>query len=332
MSLPAKNLPNNTCNQNLMIVGAGAWGSALSIALSCKFKTIYLLCQDNSQTLNCTHPALQVQYSDNTQLTADYSKIAICENILIATPSYAFSIVLDNIVPFIKQQNIAWVTKGFYGEKLLHQTFSNKFPNISPCLISGPSFASEVASLKPTALVVASPNKSTAVLWANLIKSSHLKIYISDDIVGCEVGGAVKNIIAIAAGISYGLGFGTNAISALISRGLAEMVRFGVSIGGSQKTFMGLTGLGDLTLTCFDDLSRNRSFGKEISKNPNVDLVLKKINATVEGLNALPVVLKIAKENQVQMPICEMVQMIISGKILPKDAVNNLMNRDINYE
>jgi glycerol-3-phosphate dehydrogenase (NAD(P)+) len=334
--------PNsNSHNKNLVVIGAGAWGSALAINLSYLFDKVFLICHEQKQTELQNHPALDNPYPQNVVLTTKYESLNDCDNILIATPSYAFFEVLNSLKPFIKSpktttKNIAWATKGFAGEKLLHQTFKETFkeilPNLNPCLISGPSFAKEVASLKPTALVVSSESEEVAKTWANLIKSPNLKTYISTDIIGCEVGGAVKNILAIAAGVSSGLGFGTNTMSALITRGLAEMTRFGESLGAKNKTFMGLTGLGDLTLTCLDDKSRNRSFGKLLAKYNDKEKALIEVGATVEGLNALPVVLKIAKDKNVKMPICESVGGILSGKITAKTAVNNLMLRDSLYE
>ena len=329
---------NTVCNtdpdKNIVIIGAGAWGSALSIALTQNFNNIFLICHNEKQLIEIKdgHPVLQVKFAKNITLTTDYQVLKQSDSILIATPSYAFSEVLLTIKPYLVKHKIAWATKGFANEKLLHQTFAEILIDFSPCVISGPSFALEVANSKPTALVVASSNKKTSEFWAKKIQNSNLRVYISNDITGVEIGGAVKNIIAIASGISSGLGFGTNTMSALITRGLAEMSRLGISLGAKQQTFMGLTGLGDLTLTCLDDLSRNRRFGKEIAKNNNVATATKNVGATVEGLNALTTVLKIAKKQKIEMPICEKIEQIINNKITPLDAVKDLMARKIAYE
>lgn len=333
---------HNTCNtahahtQNLVIIGSGAWGSALAINFSALFHKVFLLCHTQAQTKIKIHPSLGVQYPENIELTTDYSCLNDAENILIATPSYAFIDVLQHIKPYIHKQNLAWATKGFASgssaNNLLHQSFNDIFPHIRPCLISGPSFAIEVANFKPTALVVSSPDESVAKTWANLIKSSSIKTYISTDIAGCEVGGAVKNILAIAAGISSGLGFGVNTMSALITRGLAEITRFGVSLGGQKHTFTGLSGLGDLTLTCLDDKSRNRSFGKFLAQCGNKNNALDAVGATVEGLNALPVVLEIAKKNNIKMPICFAVDEILRGQTDMETIVKKLMQGGGYYE
>ena len=180
---------------------------------------------------------------------------------------------------------------------------------------------------KPAAIVVASEDKKTREFWSNIIQTKTLRAYTNSDIVGVQVGGAVKNVLAIAAGIASGLGFGTNTQAALITRGLAEMTRLGVALGADKLTFQGLSGIGDLVLTCSVDLSRNRRFGKELAKNVTSDIALKSINATVEGYKALELVLKLAQKYEVEMPICEHVFHVTQGKISPKDAVTELLLR-----
>jgi glycerol-3-phosphate dehydrogenase (NAD(P)+) len=323
---------NSSANTTIAIIGAGAWGSALAINFSKLFKEVFLICHTDEQTELLQHPHLDVPYSKNISLTVDYNCIAQAQHILIATPSYAFSEVLTQIKPLVVQHNIAWATKGFAGDTLLHTTFAHYFPQLQPCLISGPSFASEVAFCKPTALVVSSPSEEVAKVWANLIGSPSIKTYISTDIVGCEVGGAVKNILAIAAGISSGLGFGANTMSALITRGLAEMTRFGEVLGAKPHTFTGLSGLGDLTLTCLDDKSRNRQFGKFLVECNNTQQAIQRVGATVEGLNALPVVLNIAHTHSLKMPICFAVARVLEGEITPEDSVAILMQGVGSYE
>ncbi len=319
-------------SNNLSIIGAGAWGSALSIALSDNFDTIYLhtYAETEVKTLKPRHPVLSVNYTENTELTFDLSKIEQSQSVLIAVPSYGFATTLSAIKPFLtSEQPIAWVTKGLDTNRqgFLHESFESILNDHSSCAISGPSFAFEVASRKPTALTVASTNKSIRDYWAKALHTQTLRAYTNDDIIGVEVGGSVKNILAIAAGIAAGLGYGANTQAALITRGLAEMIRFGKSLGANEKTFNGLSGLGDLVLTCSDDLSRNRRFGKELANNQSVKQALNNVGATVEGLNTLELVLSIAKKNQVEMPICEQVYQVTQGKITPTDAVNHLMSR-----
>jgi glycerol 3-phosphate dehydrogenase (NAD(P)+) (EC 1.1.1.94) len=286
---------------NLSIVGAGAWGSALSIALADNFDSLYLHThtQEEVDSLKPKHPALPVSYTNNTQLTFDLSKIQQSESVLIAVPSYGFATTLEAIKPFLSsKQSVAWVTKGFdtHQQGFLHESFEAILDSHPSCVISGPSFAFEVASHKPTALTVASTDKNTREYWAKALHTKTLRAYTNEDIIGVEVGGSVKNILAIAAGIASGLGYGANTQAALITRGLAEMIRFGKSLGANEKTFNGLSGLGDLVLTCSDDLSRNRRFGKELANNQSVEQALNNVGATVEGLNTLELVLSIRKK------------------------------------
>ena len=249
--------------------------------------------------------------------------------VIIATPSSSFSDVLDVIKDDIGLIPLAWVTKGLDPESgsLLHETFNQKITSHFPCVISGPTFAAEIVEQKPAAIVVASEDKKTREFWSNIIQTKTLRAYTNSDIIGVQVGGSVKNVLAIASGIANGLGFGANTLAALITRGLAEMTRLGVALGADKLTSQGLSGLGDQILTCSDDLSRNRRFGKELSKNISSDIALKNINATVEGFKALELVLKLAEKYQIEMPICEQVLQVTQGKVSPKDAVTELLLR-----
>ena len=317
--------------KSLSIIGAGAWGSALAIALSDKFDQIFLITKDkaNTKRLGNQHEALSVPFNTNISISSSFEVIEGSEAVLIATPSSSFNSVLKNLSPQVKKMPIAWVTKGFDPDngKLLHESFSQKFPDHHPCVISGPTFAAEIVEKKPAAIVVASKDKTTRDFWAETIQTRNLRAYTNSDIVGVQVGGSVKNILAIAAGIANGLGFGANTQAALITRGLAEMTRLGVALGADKATFQGLSGMGDLVLTCSDDLSRNRRFGKELANNISTDKALKNINATVEGFKALKLVIMIANNHQIEMPICEQVLAVTEGRITPRDAVNELLLR-----
>ncbi len=225
---------------------------------------------------------------------------------------------------------MAWATKGFdtSKEQLLIESFNQVFPTKSGCVISGPSFAFEVTQGKPTTLVVASDNVTNTEVWSKAIQTNTMRAYMNSDMIGVEIGGAIKNVLAIAAGIASGLGFGANTQAAIITRGLSEMKRLGKALGTEEKTFYGLSGLGDLVLTCSDDLSRNRRFGKELAKNNNIDTALKNVGATVEGLNTLKMVLKLSKKYKVELPICEQVSKVVIGENSPEDAVKALMSRE----
>ena len=318
-------------NNSLSIIGAGAWGSALAIALSDKFDKIYLVTKDkeNTESIGNQHSALSKPFSSNIKIGSSYKVIEKSMAVIIATPSSSFSDVLDVIKDDIGQIPLAWVTKGLDPESgsLLHETFNQKITSHFPCVISGPTFAAEIVEKKPAAIVVASTDKNTREFWSHIIQTKTLRAYKNSDIVGVQIGGSVKNVLAIASGIANGLGFGANTQAALITRGLAEMTRLGVALGADKLTFQGLSGLGDLILTCSDDLSRNRRFGKELSKNISSDIALKNITATVEGFKALELVLKLAEKYQIEMPICEQVFQVTQGKVSPKDAVTELLLR-----
>ena len=323
--------------KSLSIIGAGAWGSALAIILSDKFDEIFLIDRDQEiiKKLGKQHSALSKPFTKNIILNHDISSVAKSEGILIATPSYAFSDILEKIkVHLNSHHHIAWVTKGIdtHNECFLHETFNKILPTYKACIISGPTFATEIVEKEPSAIVVASKDKKTRDFWANTIQTNTLRAYTNTDIIGVQVGGSVKNILAIAAGIASGLGFGANTQAALITRGLAEMTRLGVALGAEKLTFQGLSGMGDLVLTCSDDLSRNRRFGKELANNNSTDKALSNIGATVEGFNVLRLVIKIAKKHQIEMPICEQVLAVVEGSKTPTDAVSELLLRKPNPE
>jgi len=317
----------------LAIVGSGAWGSSLAIAFAKNFDQIYLLSHSPEEAVKIKkqHPVLPKPFPENVLVDYDYSFIEECDLVLIAVPSHAFYESLEKIKPHINEDHsLAWATKGFdtSKEQLLIESFNQVFPSKSGCVISGPSFAFEVTQGKPTTLVVASDNETNTEVWSKAIQTETMRAYMNSDMIGVEIGGAIKNVLAIAAGIASGLGFGANTQAAIITRGLSEMKRLGKALGTEEKTFYGLSGLGDLVLTCSDDLSRNRRFGKELAKNNNIDDALKNVGATVEGLNTLKMVLKLSKKYQVELPICEQVSKVVIGENSPEDAVKALMSRE----
>ncbi|SFV64064.1 Glycerol-3-phosphate dehydrogenase [NAD(P)+] [hydrothermal vent metagenome] len=321
--------------ENLFIIGAGIWGSALAIALSNQYKKIFLYTHSKTefQTLchNNKHPLLTTKFNNNIQLTTDINVIKKTNAILIAVPSVAFYKVIKQIKPLITQQKIAWVTKGFDNTTQLSKIFKDEY-QIDGCIISGPSFALEVSNNKPTALVVASKNETLSQYWAKIFQTPFIRSYQNNDIIGVEVGGLVKNSLAIATGIANGLEFGANTQAAIITRGLNEMINLGVALGAKKNTFMGLSGLGDLTLTCSDNQSRNRQFGQYLAKGFNAQESLKKVGSTVEGLEGVNSIIAIAEKLKIEMPICQQVFNIIKGKTTPKESVNYLMSRNQQQE
>lgn len=254
-----------------------------------------------------------------------------CEDCLVAVPSHAFRETLTRLTPRLKpHMRIAWATKGLEPEsgKLLHEVAEEIVGTRPTAVISGPTFAREVAAGLPTAVTVASASPQFAADLASHLHSDTFRAYTSDDVIGVEVGGAVKNVLALAAGIADGLGFGANTRAALITRGLAEMMRLGVALGGKRETFMGLAGLGDLVLTCTDDQSRNRRLGLTLAHGTPLAEGLREIGQIVEGVPTAREVMRLAKARGVEMPISEQVCCVLREGKNPRAAVQSLLQRE----
>ena len=233
------------------------------------------------------------------------------------------------------QHNVAWASKGLETQscKLLHQIALEELPESTPlAVLSGPTFAKEVAQGLPGAVTIASTNKEFALELANDCHSKHFRAYTSSDIIGVEIGGAVKNVMAIAAGIADGLGFGSNTRAALIARGVAEMQRLGLKLGAQHDTFMGLTGLGDLVLTCSDNQSRNRRFGLALGEGKTQQQALDDIQQVVEGRSTAKAVYQLAQKHQINMPITEQVYKVLYEELDAKEAAKTLMERAVRAE
>ncbi|MGH8244843.1 MAG: NAD(P)H-dependent glycerol-3-phosphate dehydrogenase, partial [Gammaproteobacteria bacterium] len=211
---------------------------------------------------------------------------------------------------------------------LNHEVAADALGHPPLAVLSGPSFAREVAEGLPTAVTIASESVAIASVFAERFHGDTFRIYTHSDVIGVQVGGAVKNVMAIAAGISDGLGYGANARAALITRGLAEIIRLGTVMGGKRDTFMGLTGLGDLVLTCTDDQSRNRRLGLALARGSSLQVALRKIGQAVEGARTAAVVCALARRHGVDMPISVQVQRVISGETTPMDAARHLLDRE----
>jgi glycerol-3-phosphate dehydrogenase (NAD(P)+) len=265
--------------------------------------------------------------TDNLQQAVSFSEL-----ILLAVPSHAFKNTLIAIQPFLTENSqIAWATKGFdseTGELLSQVSLAILGNNINTAVISGPTFAKEVAAGLPTALTIASTSESLANQLTDILHNHCFRIYTSTDIIGVQVGGACKNVLAIAAGIADGLGFGANTRAALITRGLNEIMRLGIKLNGQADTFMGLTGLGDLILTCTDNQSRNRRFGLALGQGQSQQQALTEIAQEVEGIGAAREAYLLSKHYQVEMPITEQVYKVLFENLEPKLAVQNLLTRD----
>lgn len=321
---------------NIAILGAGAWGTALAVSFA-KHHAVTLWARNPAQVADMQNTHSNARYlpdvvlPDTLALSADLTAtVASAYVVIVATPSGAFRGVLKSIADQVLHTPVIWVCKGFESGtmKLPHQVAAETLATTTPRgVLSGPSFAQEVAVGLPTALTLASQD-ATALQVASLLHAHHLRVYTSTDVVGVEIGGALKNVIAIAAGISDGLHFGYNARAALISRSLAEMTRLGHVLGGHTETFMGLTGMGDLILTATADLSRNRQVGLRLAAGMSLEAILRDLGHIAEGVTTAREVDLLAQQLNVDMPIVHAVCQILYQGIAPKTAVEALLNRE----
>lgn len=257
-------------------------------------------------------------------------------DILVAVPSHGLRDTLTTIKPLLQPDSrVCWATKGFELStgKLPHQVAAEVLGADRPtAVLSGPTFAKEVGEGLPTAMTIASKDETFAEALAAELSSDNFRAYTTDDVIGVEVGGAVKNVLAIAAGMSDGLGFGANTRIALINRGLVELMRLGVALGANKQTFMGLAGMGDLVLTCTDNLSRNRRMGLALASGMTIDEAQEEIQQVVEGVLAARAVKEVADKLDIDMPICRQVYDILYEGKSPREAVETLMRRKLKSE
>ncbi len=323
----------------VLVLGAGSWGTALAIQLSREGRPAILWDHDPAQVERLARERVNARYlpgiplPESLQLSADLgTAVPRVRDILVVVPSHAFRSVLQALVPHLTDAHrLQWATKGLETGtgKLLHQVVEEVLgAERTVAVVSGPTFAREVAEGLPTAITVASPDEAYARTVAQRLHSEAFRAYTSHDVIGVEVGGAVKNVLAIAAGIADGLGFGANARTALITRGLAEMMRLGLALGGQRETFMGLAGLGDLVLTCTDDQSRNRRLGLALGQGRSLQQALDSIDQVVEGVQTAREVHALAQRIGVEMPIAEQVYQVLYAGHTPHEAVHALLQRE----
>ncbi|KAF3978017.1 MAG: NAD(P)-dependent glycerol-3-phosphate dehydrogenase [Methylococcales symbiont of Iophon sp. n. MRB-2018] len=324
---------------SISILGAGSWGTALAIQAAKNGCKTMLWGHDPKHILNLLkakenkHYLPGLKFPVSLKVTDDLEKAARFGSvILLSVPSHAFKTTLLQLKPYIGDNTrIAWATKGFDPEngQLLHQIVNQSFPNINhTAVLSGPTFAQEVAAGLPAAITIASLNSDFSSQLASIFHNSRFRAYTSKDMIAVQVGGAVKNVLAIAAGIADGLGFGANTRAALITRGLQEIIRLGIKLGGQPETFMGLAGLGDLILTCTDNQSRNRRFGLALGEGKNKEAVVKQIAQEIEGISAARETYFLSIKYQVEMPIIEQTYKVLYEDLAPLTAVQNLLDRD----
>lgn len=331
-------------SRSIAVVGAGAWGTALAIHLARRDElSVTLFARDRAQARAIMESGVNARYLPDTNLPAalgvdaDFAAVARADLVIVATPIAALAAVAQQLIDVRARAPLIWLSKGLVsvpvsaahpaGVALAHQALAPRWP--APVgVISGPSFAEEVARGLPTAVAVAATDAALATDVASLLRAETLRAYESDDIAGVETGGAVKNVLAIAAGASDGLGFGNNARAALITRGLAETGRLSTALGGRRDTLMGLAGLGDLVLTCTGDLSRNRRVGLALARERPLDAILAELGHVAEGVAAASAVRKLARHHGVEMPICDAVHAVLYEGLPAKAAVLRLLQRE----
>lgn len=321
----------------LAILGCGAWGTALAIAFGERHDVV-LWGRDAAQVEALRATRQNQHYLPGATLPAGVRPsadlpvaVANADLILAAVPTNALRQTLRALKTTVSPGALVWACKGFEqaSSRLPHQIVQEEIGGAHSCgVLSGPSFAKEVAEGKPAALTLASSDGQFARAAAHELHGPRLRVYSSGDVAGVELGGALKNVIAIAVGVSDGLELGSNARAALITRGLAEMKRLGVQLGGQPETFTGLTGLGDLVLTCTGDLSRNRRVGLALAKGQPLASVLTQLGHVAEGVFTAPEVRRIAASLNVDMPITEAVCALLDGRVSAAEAVAELMRRD----
>jgi glycerol-3-phosphate dehydrogenase (NAD(P)+) len=338
-------LENPTSVKNLAIIGGGSWGTALAIVLAPRFERLRLWVyeQDLAQRMSASRendvylPGFQLppNVEVHNQLEA---ALAGADVVLGVMPSHLARSLYKQMARHLNpSMHLVSATKGLEAGTLLRvsevvrQVLEPHFPP-SVAVISGPTFAREVAQGDPTALVVASTDRKLAETIQAAFSGPTFRLYTSGDPVGVEVGGAVKNVVAIGAGVCHGLGLGHNAVAALITRGLAEISRLALAMGGQPKTLAGLAGLGDLVLTCTGDLSRNRHIGLELAKGKRLDDVVASMKMVAEGIKTTTATVDLARKHAVEMPIAEQMHAMLQLGRPPREAIRQLMERSLKGE
>jgi glycerol-3-phosphate dehydrogenase (NAD(P)+) len=328
---------------DIAVLGAGSWGTALAIQCARAGRAARLWGRDAAQVETLARERRNQRYLPEAPFPPELRPTASlalalqgAADVLVAVPSDAFRSLLTQIKPLLPPtMRLCWATKGFeldsgkLPNEVAHEVLG---PGRSVAVLSGPTFAREVGAGLPTAMTIASSELPYAEQLAGDLSSANFRTYISSDITGVEVGGAVKNVLAIGAGLSDGLGFGANTRVALITRGLVEMTRLGVALGAQRETFMGLAGLGDLVLTCTDDHSRNRRFGLALGRGAPVDQALHEIGQVVEGYHAARALRQVAQREGAIMPIADGIYRVLYERAPAAEVVRALMERPLRPE
>lgn len=326
------------------VIGAGSYGTALAFCLARNSIDTYLWGRNAEQQNQMAQTRENERYlpgftfPEHLHIEANLAEaLSKSHHILVVVPSHVFKPVLEKIAPFLTPKHkIAWATKGLDPEAgcllqdIAQQVLGKDLPL---AVLSGPTFAQEMAAGLPTAISLSANNDEFAdELASKLHCDKSFRVYKNADMIGVQLGGAIKNVIAIGAGLADGLGFGANARTALITRGLAEMTRLGLSMGADNKTFMGMAGLGDLVLTCTDNQSRNRRFGLALGQGLSVDEAIDSIGQVVEGFRNTKEVHMLSQRQCIEMPITEQIYQVLYNNVDAKIAAQTLLSRDIKSE
>jgi len=326
--------------QRVGVAGAGAWGTALAFCALSAGREVHVWARepDVAEALAAGQgnpPFLPGVSLPAMAASTDMAELAGCDAVLAVAPAQHLRASLAALRPHLKPGTpVALCSKGIERGtlKLMTDVLREELPDASPAVLSGPSFAADVARGLPTAVTLACPDRSVGETWMRSIGRPHFRTYWSDDLVGAEAGGAVKNVLAIACGVCEGMGLGRSAHAALIARGFAEMTRLGAALGGRPETLAGLCGLGDLVLTCSSPQSRNMSFGMAIGQGRKPADVLAERKSVTEGATSAPAVVELAAKLGVAMPICETVLELIEGRLDSRAALDRLLNRPFKEE
>lgn len=335
--MPLKNQINESQPADITVLGAGSWGTALAAHMGRNGVKVKLWGRDDYvkdmiTSRRNTYYLPDLTIPDNVEIVTDFKQaVQGVQDILIAVPSHAFRSLLTDLYLIRPDVRIAWATKGIdpQNNQLLDEVVREIYGNrVALAIIAGPSFAKEVAANLPTAITLTSNDSSFCQALSMRLHARHFRVYLQSDFIGVQISAAVKNCLAVATGISDGLGYGSNARAALITRGLSELTRLGLAMGGHQETFMGLAGMGDLILTCTDDQSRNRRFGYSLGKGLSVSDAERKVGQVVEGKTNAFNVLALSEKYHVEMPITAQVCDVLRGKTTPFESVEKLFARD----
>ncbi|MGE3143062.1 MAG: NAD(P)H-dependent glycerol-3-phosphate dehydrogenase [Hyphomonadaceae bacterium] len=323
------------------VLGAGAWGTALAqvAALAGRDVTLWALEPETAAAINAQRENTAflpgISLDARIRATNDLAALAQCDGLLAAAPAQHLGTVLTQLAPVLRQGAPATVcAKGVErgSLRLMTEVLAQAAPQVAPAVLSGPGFAGDVARGLPTAVTLAAADPALGKLWVDALGLATFRPYLSDDMIGCQIGGAVKNVIAIACGVAEGRGLGEGARAALITRGFAEMTRLGLALGGRAETMSGLCGLGDLVLTCASRTSRNMSFGYELGQGRAVGEILSQRRSVAEGAESAPAIAALAERAHVEMPICQAVNAVLNGTLSVDAAITALLMRPFRAE